>query len=271
MLLFFLPLASAWGTLGHEIVANIAWQRVTPTTRQAMMGLLGLKYGSASTIILPRRSHVSLQTLSDAVKNKWKEFEVADFKMLVEAVTLSSDRISQLEFPATVTVESLRKGFSDFKEAEAYTYAGVTSTTTDSNKFPLPASIEADGEWFQHALKDLVLKHDLYGNLWEGCEYTRREFISSVLILSAKLAGVMLAVEEQVEGRLGRGPTDWVALYQSYRICITEGKKDSLSDGVIQNIAQLSACREDRNPKRKFNPDVPSYGIATTYHERVFL
>ena len=146
VLLFFLPLASAWGTLGHEIVANIAWQRVTPTTRQAMMGLLGLKYGSASTIILPRRSHVSLQTLSDAVKNKWKEFEAADFKMLVEAVTLSSDRISQLEFPATVTVESLRKGFSDFKEAEAYTYAGVTSTTTDSNKFPLPASIEADGE-----------------------------------------------------------------------------------------------------------------------------
>ena len=230
-----------------------------------------LKYQRASTKIQPRKSHVSLQTLSDAVKNKWKEFEVADFKMLVEAVTLSSDSISQLEFPVTVTVESLRKGFSDFKAAEAYSYASVNQATTDASKFPQPAAIDANGKWFQHALVDLELKHELYGKLWEGCEYTRREFISSVLILSAKLAGVTLAVEEQVEGRLGRGPIDWVALYQYYRICITEGKKDALADGVIQNIAQLAATREDRNPKRKFSPEIPSYGIATTYHEWVFL
>jgi len=230
-----------------------------------------LKYQRASTKIQLRKSHVSLQALSEAVKNKLKEFEVADFKMLVEAVTLLSDCISQLIFPVTLTVESLRKGFSDFKATEAYSYASVNSATTDAGKFPKPADIDANGKWFQHALVDLKLKHELCGKLWEGCEYTRREFISSVLILSAKLAGLTLAVEEQVEGRLGQGPIDWVALYQSYRICITEGKRDALADGVIQNIAQLAAAREDKNPKRKCSPEIPSYGIATTYHEWVFL
>jgi len=230
-----------------------------------------LKYGLATTKIRARKSHVTLQTLSNAVKNKWKEFEVADFKMLVEAATLSSDSISRLEFPVTVTIESLRKGFSDFKVAEAYSYARVNSATADASKFPAPAAVDANDKWFQHALDDLTIKHQLFGALTEGCEYTRREFISAVLIISAKLAGVKLAVEENVEGRLGNGPVDWVALYRSFRICITEGKKDNLSNGVGQNIAQLAATREDRNPKRKFSPTIPSYGIATTYHEWVFL
>lgn len=40
---------------------------------------------------------------------------------------------------------------------------------------------------------------------------------------------------------------------------------------MIQNIAQLAATREDRNPKRNFSPTIPSYGITTTYTEWVFL
>jgi hypothetical protein len=70
-----------------------------------------LKYQRVSTIIKPRKSHVSLQTLSDAVKKMWEEFEEADFQMLVDDEALSTDIISQLESPVTVTVESLRKGF----------------------------------------------------------------------------------------------------------------------------------------------------------------
>ena len=231
-----------------------------------------LKYKKSTSNLQMRKSLVSLETLSSAVTLAWREFEVAGFKLTANAVALSGDTVySELKFPLQVTVVNLSKGFSTFKEDEAYAYARVNSATTDANEFPQPVDILVDSEWFQHALKDLRIKHELFGALTEGCEYTRREFISAVIILSAKVAGVKLAVEKNIQGRLGNGPVDWVARYESYRICITEGKKDNLSNGMIQNIAQLAATREDRNPKRKFSPSIPSYGIATTYHEWVFL
>lgn len=62
-------------------------------------------------------------------------------------------------------------------------------------------------------MKDLELKHKLYSPIEKGCEYTRREFISSVPVLAASLAGVKLACEEQVDGTAGKGPVDWMAHY----------------------------------------------------------
>jgi hypothetical protein len=81
-----------------------------------------------------------------------------------------------------------------------------------------------------------------------------------------------LTVEELVVGSLGRGPVDWVALFEGFRICITEGKKDNLTHGQIQNIAQLAASRENAAAnKRKFVATIPTYGIATTYLEWTFF
>lgn len=232
-----------------------------------------LKYKRDAAKIQMLKSTVSVDTLSAAVKSQWKEFEVAAFEFSVNAVTLSKENEFHLlrKFPLQVAVENLSKGFSKFREKDAYAYARVSSAITDTKKFPQTVQVDKAGKWFQHALDDLKIKHELFGALTEGCEYTRREFISAVLILSAKLAGVKLAVEERIEGSLGNGPVDWVALYQSYRVCVTEGKKDALSDGLIQNIGQLAATREDRNPKRNFSPTIPSYGITTTYTEWVFL
>ena len=203
----------------------------------------------------------------------WSEFEVAEFQLLADGAILLKEEsdVAKLTFPATIEVKNMRKGFSDFKEAEAYKYAGITSQVCDEDQFPPSFDIQMDDEMFQHAKKDLIIKHNIFGALTEGCEYTRREFISSVLLLAANIAKVHLCVEEQVAGRLGHGPVDWVALYNSYRIFITEGKKDDLTKGVIQNIAQMVAAVEDRNPKRKSSPSIPMYGIATTYTEWVFL
>jgi hypothetical protein len=146
------------------------------------------------------------------------------------------------------------KGFSTFKNAEAYAYARVSSATTDVNRFPQSVAVEAGSKLLQHPLDDLRIKHELFGAPTEGCEFTAREFISDVLILSAKLAGFKLAEEENVgAGYLGNESVAWVALYQSYRICTSEGGKDYLSNSVIRNIALLAATREERNPKRKFS------------------
>eukprot|EP00978_Attheya_sp_CCMP212_P005317 scaffold11872_cov53-Attheya_sp.AAC.1 len=231
-----------------------------------------LEYGRATKEIRALKSDVTLQSLSNTVKNTWKVFKVADFQLVVEDVVgLSNNSISQLKFPVTVIVENLRKGFSDFNDEEAYSYAGVNSTVADKSQFPPPVDVDPNDKWFLHVVDDLTIKHQVFGALYEGCKYMRWEFISAMMILSANLAGVNLAVKENVEGQLAEGPVDWVALYQSYWICITEGKKDNLSNGVVQNIAQLAATRECRNPMRKFSPSIPSYGIATMYHKWVFL
>lgn len=49
------------------------------------------------------------------------------------------------------------------------------------------------------------------------------------------IAGLKMACEEQVQGSLGYGPADWMILYQTHRIYITEGKKDSVAQGLHQN------------------------------------
>lgn len=232
-----------------------------------------LKYSRNKTEIHPWRKHLTLQALRKSVITTWSEFEVAEFRLKLDGAILLEEEsdMAKLTFPATIVVENMRKGFSDFKEGEAYVYAGVAAPVTNESQFPTPKVIDTNGKWFKHALDDMKVKHELFGHLTDGCEYTRREFISPVLVLAAKLAGVKLGVEEPIAGRLGHGPVDWIALYKSYRICITEGKKDDLTRGVVQNIAQMAATGEDNNPKRRFSPSIPMYGIATTYTEWVFL
>lgn len=138
--------------------------------------------------------------------------------------------------------------------------------------FPPPVDDISDSDiLYLHAIEDLNVRHKLYDPLEEGCEYTRREFISPILVLAASVSGVKLACEEQVEGSVGKGPVDWVAHYQNHRICITEGKKDNITQGLYQNLAQLAAAGEGRGEKRMFCVDLPIYGIATTYTEWIFV
>lgn len=235
--------------------------------------VITLKYSQNKTEIHPWRKHLTLQALRESVITTWSDFEVAEFRLKFDGAILLEEEsdIAKLTFPATIVVENMSKGFSDFKEGEAYRYAGVTNQVINADEFPTRVDIKVDNELFLHAKKDLTIKHRLFGALSEGCEYTRREFISSVLVLAASIAEVQLGVEELIAGRLGHGQVDWVALYKSYRICITEGKKDDLTKGVVQNIAQMAATGEDKSPKRRFSPSIPTYGIATTYTEWVFL
>jgi len=79
--------------------------------------------------------------------------------------------------------------------------------------------------------------------------------------------GVKLACEEEVEGTRAKAPVDWIAHYERHGICITEGKKDNISGGIGQNVAQLTALGEKRGTKRAYQVDLPLFGVATTYIE----
>ena len=234
-----------------------------------------LEFGnSKNEMASVERSHVSFDFLSKCVKETWEEFDIAEFDMLVANEKLSAE--ATLNFPLTVTVKSRSQGFASFTRSMALSYAKVQridllEEKEGTSSFPHAFDIKDDCPTLLHAVNDLELKHKLYNPLDEGCEYTRREFISAIVVLAATLAGVKLACEEKIEGSLGNGPVDWVALYQEYRFCITEGKKDNLSHGVTQNLAQLAAVGEGCSRKRKFTIELPLYGIATTYKEWAFI
>lgn len=235
-----------------------------------------LKYGRA-TMAVPKlhRNNITTDFISAQVKQKWTELEELD-------LALYSDKDSKHEiddvylqacsYPLVVYVRTIQKGFSDFTPTDALNYAGVGEIAlVKQDVFPAPVEIKDDNHRLIHVIEDLRMRHQLYDPLEEGCEYTRREFISPVLVLAALITGVKLACEEMVEGSTGKGPVDWVAHYQNHRIYITEGKKDNITQGLYQNLAQLTAAGEGRGSKRQFCVDLPLYGVATTYREWIFL
>ena len=223
------------------------------------------------------RSAITVTFLANEAITKWNSLFDANFNLYTEkecSYAVSDAYLKACTYPRTLFVKTEQIGFSDFTEDDALKYAGVQDIEMDDDEnsvFPDPITIDDNNELLAHAVMDLRLKHKLYNPIEKGCEYTRREFISAVLVLAASIAGVKLACEEQVDGSAGKGPVDWMAHYQNHRIYITEGKKDNISSGLYQNLAQLTAASEGRGTKRAFCVDLPLFGIATTYTEWIFL
>jgi hypothetical protein len=84
-----------------------------------------------------------------------------------------------------------------------------------------------------------------------------------------------MEVERSIAAPLANGPVDYLFKCEDRVICVTEGKFNEQDEGVVQNIAQLSAARGEYSCKRKceeiseddndLGEDAPFYGIATTY------
>ena len=242
-----------------------------------------MKYGRFSSVVPPmRRNRLTVSFIKEEAKQKWTELSDVQISLYSDKEgkhKINDNFLQDCAVPLTIFVKTTQKGFSEFTDIEALEYAGVKEISMvgedfQDNFFPPPLSIDEKSEnalRLEHTIQDLKNRHKLYDPLEEGCEYTRREFISPILVLAASISGVKLACEEQVEGSVGKGPVDWVAHYENHRICITEGKKDNITQGLYQNLAQLTAAGEGRGKKRAFCVDLPLYGIATTYTEWIFL
>ena len=252
----------------------------TPVTDFVTVSLKYIKFGSTTTIQDIAKSAVTVNFLNEQAIAKWEsttrlgevEFNIFSDKECNHAV--NDEYLRNTKYPRTFFIKTKQIGFSEFGAEDALRYAGIGKIDlvdeTDL-RFPQPAKIEDSNEYLLHAVKDLRLKHKLYDPLEEGCEETRREFISAVLVLAASFAGVKLACEEELNGSIGKGPVDWTVQYENHRICITEGKRDNITEGLYQNLAQLTAVGEGRGQKHSFWVDSPLYGIATTYREWIIL
>ena len=188
------------------------------------------------------------------------------------------------------------KGFTKFTAEETISYA----------KLPL-ANISGIGKGNQPDFFDVIALPDeeilkkeieyLFDDLQrriqcldmnESAEYTMRELVSPLLIgaiMIAKSESLKMVCEKNIEGELGHGPVDYVITYKLMNIVLTEAKKEKIDDGVIQNICQLVASREQRardlrqvgGKKRKYDEllseiiKIPTFGIITTGDEWYFL
>jgi len=100
-----------------------------------------------------------------------------------------------------------------------------------------------------------------------------RLYIDAILIAAAKLTeGLEMSVDEMRESPWVRGPIDYLFHYKMIRVCVAEGKNDSITHGISQNFAQLSAVRYKYNRQKRKRDESPKccYGIATTFSLWVF-
>ena len=241
------------------------------------------------------KSNISLPTLCEFVRKTFREFEVADFKLIWEEpygphIETEEQLALHLNLPGhrlSFFIESECKGFSGFTLLEALTYAGASggSPIDDDSKFPTATYNDDDctvKPILDHAFIDVKWRRDLYGPIEKAqSETTVRELIGPILIAAAKITdGIKLVCEKPITGSKGNGPVDYAVVYKHFNVVITEAKKNDVTVGLGQNIAQIKAGREDYIHKvlgkRKAGDaafdisSVPSFGAVSTAEKWVF-
>lgn len=220
------------------------------------------------------QSPINRHELEEVIKTKWSQYELMKFSLLHEDVVLLGTNF-KLPDGATIKIQSLCKGFSDFKNDElgALEYAMTPSIDIKDEIF-LESAISSDAEIniIVQELHRRIVAFDLF----QASEYTMREFISPLLVSAlVSTAGVKVVAEKNITGSLGNGPIDYTLIYKNFNICVVEAKKEAIHQGVLQNVAQLVASREDycKRFKRKMDDiyDLPSSGIVTTGEGWIFV
>jgi hypothetical protein len=130
-----------------------------------------------------------------------------------------------------------------------------------------------------HTVEQLKSTDALYGPITAFAEASVREYISAILSAAAGIAGnIKLSAVMVITGRLASGPLDYSMLYKDFLIVVAEAKRDQPEKGVVQNVAQIIASREDcvykvNSRKRGYMEmagqieQVSSTGIVTTAKE----
>ena len=233
----------------------------------------------------------TLAALLDKIFDKWGKLIRIDFKLNngeTEAeINTDGDLTTFFKTTCpTIVVESLCKGFSKLEKEEVFSWASINKIIEDDSRFEdihIDIENEITSKVIEHALEDLHYKNEFYGPITSCLESSVREYISSVLLACARITGnVKLVAELDIAGRKGNGPLDYAILYQNFFLLITEAKKDQLENGIIQNIAQLVASREqflydNSSLKRNYMSMagdiacIPSTGVVSTGKEWVLI
>jgi hypothetical protein len=179
---------------------------------------------------------------------KWDDLLIADFiitteldkVVLTDIVDFNTLQSKQGVIP--LTLEKLQKDFSSMTEKEVLIYIGsdvssfgtlVRQNDTDFDVTSLSAEVREKVEGESVIAAREVLRRVLALDLEQSCEYTMREVISPILIAAVHVMqhSVKLVCEKEIEGTVAKGPVDYVFIYESFDIVLTEAKKFKLDKG----------------------------------------
>jgi len=252
---------------------------------------------------------VDLDALQDKIESAWPHFNVMSYSLVYcnqskESDVSNTQRLRELLglHPQSSThmfkVKKMCLGFSDYcdKNKAEKVLSKLNAYSSD------PAMIQQVNDMFalENPLQWSVLIKQESGNIQTELlrrrkidltigvsEYTKREFISPVLIGSLQIVDeITMMCEKKIIGSFGNGPVDYSLIYKNINIVLTEAKKEDMEGGLIQNLVQQEASHESlayailpadcknvavtRNVrKRKFDEisksvaRLPSYGIVT--------
>ena len=260
-----------------------------------------LKYGnSKSSDQLMAKGDITLSFLRDLALDSFQECIQKSFKIGHKTAGDSSIILFATDQQIAVYLDSAGalvtfwvasdcKGFSEFNLAEAVAYARATDEPIlDDTQFPSEIFTDNDTaikRILDHAVQDMICKIPIFGPISEAQnEASVRELIGPVLVAAARIADeIKLVCERKITGSRGAGPVDHAVVYKKFNVVITEAKKDDITSGLGQNIAQLVSAREDYlfrtappSNKRKFAEfapaiaSVPSFGAVSTAEKWVF-
>lgn len=243
-----------------------------------------------TTCIVKLEANATFDNLKREICNNWDQLIPVDFAIYVDKKIITSDADLVLFLNSSdrvLKVETQTVDFSEIKLKTVKDWAGIGDIEEDKDQFGsavIDESIPGVKAIIDHAVADLKLKDALYGPIIDCCEASVREYISAILTAAAGIATqIKLSAEREISGRKATGPLDYAMLYKQFCIAIiTEAKRDRLSSGVVQNVAQLVASREtylfDIQDRKRGYMDmagqiaqVPSTGIISTGKEWLLL
>eukprot|EP01035_Chromulina_nebulosa_P033647 gene33647-45065_t len=239
----------------------------------------------------------TLTSIKEKLFDEWESLERVDFSLHygekgVPELEINNDEKLATFLAAnysTILVKSHTVKFSELKGKTVFKWAGIGEIVEDNSHFnSIDIDYQLHGHVIDHALQDLMLKNKLYGPITDCVEASSvREYISAVLVACAMIAGnVKLVAGQSIVGKKAYGPLDFAMLYKKFFLLITEAKKDNLNNGVIQNIGQLLASREEylynnsllAGVKRRNYmsmagdiASIPSTGVASTGKEWILI
>lgn len=258
---------------------------------------------------------LQLDTLQDLIESSWPHFVVMRYSLLYcygEKETIVADTAklhellnSPVESPHVFKLRKDCLGFSEYcdkkRAVEALNKLKVPSNdptmiSESNNMFALqnPEQWDEIIERESRAIQTELHRRQVISLSTGVSEYTKREFISPVLIGCLQVVnGITMMCEKKIVGTFGNGPVDYSLIYKNLNIVLTEAKKENLEGGLIQNLVQQEAshesltfailptqCKVGEIPriarKRKFDEilkalaTLPSYGIVTNGNFWIF-
>jgi hypothetical protein len=260
---------------------------------------------------------VDLDILQDKIESTWPHFKIMNYSLFychqdknLSGVS-STQKLRELVGSSSVRTHLFKVkkeclGFSEYCDKKRATDVldKLGASLTDStrileldNMFVLekPEELNELIDRESRNIQTELLRRRVISLSTGVSEYTKREFISPVLIGSLHIVdGITMMCEKRVIGTFGNGPVDYTLIYKNLNIVLTEAKKEDLEGGLMQNLVQQKAYRESlayalfsgsckdavalprQERKRKVDEisktvaQLPSFGIVTNGHSWIF-